>query len=774
VAAIMVTGQKATHGPGFISADTTLAYETGTINEGSAIEYQTSGYSYGQSVGLTNITSLPDEQLTKRQIYYEGSSSYINDTHEGSVEINDTSAFGNDYVTNTEQMATTDSKNEYTKHTSRFQNVSENDIDTINLQQVIVSRNFGNNNGNFTVQIGEYNHRDMNSELSYTNTTNVIISTQQGEQPGTTHHQGTISTRANNTHETTVKKNIFESFDSITDHGATNVEGLLILLGQEEDLNETVENALSYTEHFLSSGELQIGQKAIHLMQQYVEQTRRWIRRVQFIPSDNTNVSDELLSYGPLLWVKVRQLNEVESILHKLQDIYRLATIVKTNEIRFRNYSETHNNSDDLTFVLEAEKYLNDLEISIREMEVIWQKYSLTDYFEFPWNFSVRLVSDRNYLKATNKSMQEAYLLALKKKKLEDIFQYYIYPGFYFVILVLGGVGNGALLLMFVKYKDIRTAPNIMVFNLALMDVMNLFANAPLYYVSKYHTQWMFLEGYGCRVYATFRFLNHSIIEFSIVGLSFQRYCAAVATLRNPTSQWRISARFRTAMFMLVVWLIALVVSLPPSLVYEFPSGVCFPLATSHIKALNVFYFVLYSFVLPVTLGVFSVITAHKLKQSVRNIPGELQYRSQEISRYRSARVVTALAISYVITHIPRSVWFFLVSFFHLDRKEMKYIYIDEVTNYLMFANSCLNPLALYISSGKFRQLFKRHLFCVQRKAKQCVPLERQMTASSSTRLVCLIESYAEDVAGRKTSVKGLNNLTKQNDAYVNTNPNTQ
>jgi hypothetical protein len=215
-------------------------------------------------------------------------------------------------------------------------------------------------------------------------------------------------------------------------------------------------------------------------------------------------------------------------------------------------------------------------------------------------------------------------------------------------------------------------------------------------------------------------------------------------------------------MFVVVVWLAALVVSLPPSLVYEFPTGVCFPLATPHIKVLNVVYFVLYSLVLPVTLGVFSVVTARKLKKSVRNIPGELRYRSQETSRYRSAKVVTALAISYVISHIPRSIWFFCVSFFHLDRMDTKYICIDEVTNYLMFANSCLNPLALYVSSGKFRQLFRRHLFCFQRNGSQCSQLERQVTASSSTRLGFLVESYP-DLAGHKTSLKGLNNFTNQN-----------
>jgi hypothetical protein len=772
VAAIMATDSKAMYGPGFSSSDTTMGYETGTTNEGSAIKDQTSGYSKGESDSLMNITSLLEEKVTVHQIHYEGSSSYTNDTHEGGAEMNDISAIQRYNVTNTKQTAETDSENQYTEHIPGYQQVSEIATEKINLLQGVLSENprkFGSNNWNFNVSVGENSQQARTSDLPHVNTTN-IISTQDSTQmeTATVPYQGIIATRQNNTHQTDVKPKKLESFMSSTEQGAANTEGLFAGPSYEEDaLNETFETAWSYAEHFLSSGDLQVGQKTIDLMQRYVEDRLRRVRHMELSPSHNSSVSDELLSYGPSLWVRAKQLNEIESTLHKLQEIYRLAIIVKNNEIQLRNYTEAHINSADLPFVQEAKKYLDDLEISIRDMED-----KCRDYFVFPWNCSLQLAVDREYLRATNESIQKTYFLAYKKKELEKIFEYYIYPGFYFVILVLGATGNGALLLMFVKYKDIRTAPNIMVFNLALMDIMNLFVNAPLYYVSKYHSQWLFLDGYGCRAFATFRFLNHSVIEFSIVGISVQRYCAS-ATMLNPTSQWRLSSRWRTVVFVLVVWLISLVVSTPPSLVYEFPSGVCFPLATPPIKALNVFYFVLYVFVLPVTLGVFSAVTARKLKQSVLNIPGELRYRSQEISRYRSAKVVTALAISYVVTHIPRSVWFFCVSFFHLDRKETKYIFVDEVTNYLMFANSCLNPLALYISSGKFRQLFKRHLFCFQQNETKSSSLECQVTASSSTRLAFLTESYT-DLVGHKNSAKGLNNITKQNNADVNTNPNTQ
>jgi hypothetical protein len=169
-------------------------------------------------------------------------------------------------------------------------------------------------------------------------------------------------------------------------------------------------------------------------------------------------------------------------------------------------------------------------------------------------------------------------------------------------------------------------------------------------------------------------------------------------------------------------------------------------------------------------MGVFSVLTARKLRQSVRNVPGELRYKNREAARYRSAKMVTALAITSAMSHIPRSIWFFLVSFLHLNLREMKYIFIDEVTNYLIFSNSCLNPLALYIASGTFRDLFNRYLFCVQQNKLGPGPLHRQVTASSSTRLVYFIDSYAGELASSKTSLTR-QNVKSQSDINVNINP---
>jgi hypothetical protein len=629
---------------------------------------------------------------------------------------------------------------------------------------------------NFTVPVNAY--QDMNTEFSHEqeNATSDTVFTQERLRLETVpgfHNELTMNIR-NNLHQTSVNKNTYGTSESNSDNSKNSAQGLLIpLIDEDDELNKSLTEAWNYTEQFLNSGDPNVGQKSINLTKQYVTRRRVWISYMQLFSSNIKNLSDVLLGDGTSLQARIVELHEVESTLSKLQDIHRLATTVKTYEINIRNHSDTHNYSAGLSFVLEAEAYLNDWEVAVRDMKDLWDHYSLNNFFTFPWNNSFHLVSERKfYLETMNESMHKGYISALKKQQLEIIFQYYVYPTVYLVILVLSVVGNGTLLFMFVKCKEVRTAPNIMIFNLALADVMNLFANAPLYYVSKYHSQWIFLDGYGCRVFATFRFLNHTIIELSIVALSAQRYFAAVATLRNESKRQRLSVRSKTIIFILTVWLIALVFSLPPSIVFEYPNGVCFPFVKSQIvvKVLDIFYFVFFCFILPIAMAVFSVMTARKLRQSVRNIPGELLCRTLEVARYRSAKVLTALAITYAISHIPRSIWFFSVSFFHLDRREMKFICIDEVTNYLIFSNSCLNPLALYISSRVFRRLFNRHLFCVQENKKQPAPLHRKITASS-TQLVFFIDSDTGDMTRSKASLNGLNIHRKRSEVDANANP---
>ncbi|XP_023716951.1 uncharacterized protein LOC111869551 isoform X2 [Cryptotermes secundus] len=783
VAAMVVSGRKEMTASVFSSEDTTVNTQTRasytTVNTQTRASYRhrdsttqesTSGYPYVPSTRLMDSRSTQEEQMAEYKYFYEGSSNYTNRTQEGTEEPNKTSGFRRDPVTERDKLTTEDA----TDHAKGFSE-SINFTDKTNVQNTIPGNpyQFRNNNGDCGETMKAQTYQDMKTEFPDTITTKDTIFRQDRDQPCAWYglNDKLALNRTNYAQQRGVNQKMLLTSISNIDHRETNSQRLLkVLIHEDHELNKTLEEAWNYTQHFLNSGDLELGQEAINLTQKYVARRRYWLRYMQLFSLSKTDVP--LLADGTALQVRDMELKEMETVLSKLQDIHRVVKIVKTNEDNFRTYSHTNNYSATSSFLFETEGYLDDLTAAVSDIEKIWEQYSLKGYFIFPWNLSFHLVSDRKtYLGAMNQSFQEEYMQTMKKKDLEELFQYYIYPGVFMVIFVLGVLGNGVLLHIFVKHKEIRKAPNIMIFNLALTDIMNLFANAPLYYVSKYYSEWIFLDVYGCRVFVTFRFLNHTIIELSIVALSAQRYYAVATALDYPTLR-RLSARSRTILFILIVWLTALVLSLPPSIIFEFKDGVCFPFVRSQIvvKALDIFYFTFFCFFLPVTMGVFSVLTARKLRQSVSNMPGELRYKTRETARYRSAKVVTSLALSYAISHIPRSIWFFLVSFFHLNRREMKYIIVDEVTNYLIFSNSCLNPLALYIASGTFRQLFKRHLFCVQQNKQGSAPLHRQVTASSSTRLVYFIDSHAGDKASSKTSLKR-QSVGDGSDVNVNINP---
>jgi hypothetical protein len=106
----------------------------------------------------------------------------------------------------------------------------------------------------------------------------------------------------------------------------------------------------------------------------------------------------------------------------------------------------------------------------------------------------------------------------------------------------------------------------------------------------------------------------------------------------------------------------------------------------------------------------FSTQIARRLNQSAKNIPGEIsQYTLQE-SRIRSAPMMMALAVVFVITYFPFHVWTALARWVKLDIKSPVMIYALHLTKQMLFANGCFNPIAMFAVSSTLRKLLVRHV----------------------------------------------------------------
>lgn len=328
--------------------------------------------------------------------------------------------------------------------------------------------------------------------------------------------------------------------------------------------------------------------------------------------------------------------------------------------------------------------------------------------------------------------------LILAKLEITVYFRDYIDPPVYIVILVTGLTCNIILLLMFAQKKEIRTAPNIMIFNIVIADVLNLTFNLPLQYFGFYYPSYVRLSEPVCVLFVTLRCMFTSASALSVVALSAQRFCATLPAFHNLKARSRSSSLIITIVYILLVWAAASSIVLPDTL----REKVCDdnPAEKSgrkSAKVVSLHEFVVYCFALPGIMFIFTFLTARRLKQSAKEIPGDVRHKTHEEARNRGAKVVTALCVVFTISYVPFFMWGRIATTLGLDRLELSYRVLDNLTYYLLFSNPCFNPLALYVTSHTFRRLFNGYLFgwCLKRgKLKRTdsqISLDNTTTQSS-------------------------------------------
>jgi hypothetical protein len=124
----------------------------------------------------------------------------------------------------------------------------------------------------------------------------------------------------------------------------------------------------------------------------------------------------------------------------------------------------------------------------------------------------------------------------------------------------------------------------------------------------------------------------------------------------------------------------------------------------------SVINLVLYCLIMPSLMFGFSTQIARRLKQSAKNIPGDNCHQMLQESRIRSARIMMALAVVFVITYFPFHVWVVLARWVSVDIQSPIMIYAHHFTKQMLFANGCFNPIAMFAVSSTLRKMLVRHV----------------------------------------------------------------
>jgi hypothetical protein len=487
---------------------------------------------------------------------------------------------------------------------------------------------------------------------------------------------------------------------------------------------------INTTWSFINDDEERDGSNVINLGQEYLQRKRDFLVRIK-------NFNTFLTEYN-CTSIRLPEEEEEEDELREHQNIILIFKYLHGLILDYYKLHAVQEEADTFTEKYNKFRYLTDLRKSIEvEESVKAMIYNILQDVRLITNFTQTNKLEELYV--TNFTTELLDLnswesqLENKKKELEGrniylhdesirvALQDYIQPIVQGTIFVIGFVGNAVLVLIFARQKDVRTAPNMMLLNLAVGDLLNLITNIPAFYSYSMSTKWQ----YGLHLSKAYRFLRQfgiGVSVYSVTVISIQKFIAVTASDRFRRYGYRIKKNLKLPLTVSVVWTISCVIAVPHTVHAGIYDGNCYAASFEHDyypKAITLLDLLFFCLVPLVIIIILSGVSACKLKRSVRKLIGQpVGTDDHKQARNISSNVLIVLAILSAVSYIPYDFLFFLYTWTDFNMSQSTYYVVFFITYTLSFGNSCFNTIALYVTCRKFRGYFNIYLFC-RRERKQ-------------------------------------------------------
>lgn len=309
------------------------------------------------------------------------------------------------------------------------------------------------------------------------------------------------------------------------------------------------------------------------------------------------------------------------------------------------------------------------------------------------------------------------------------------------MIFVVGIIGNSTLIRIIYKNKCMRNGPNVLIASLALGDLLYILIDIPVTVYKLLAVDWPF----GVEVCKFVPFVQKAsvgITVLSLCALSIDRYRAVASWSRVQG----IGIPLKKALEVTAIWLISIILAIPEAIGFNMVSikyrgqdlNVCL-LHLSQPSGFMEFYknvkdwwlFGFY-FCLPLACtGIFyTLMTCEMLN---RRNGMQIALNDHIKQRREVAKTVFCLVVIFAMSWLP----------LHLSRILKKTIYDEqdpnrcELLSFLLVLdyiginmaslNSCINPMALYFVSQKFKNCFKSCLCCWCQRSTLSRPMDEKM-----------------------------------------------
>ncbi|XP_076877181.1 gastrin-releasing peptide receptor [Brachyhypopomus gauderio] len=293
----------------------------------------------------------------------------------------------------------------------------------------------------------------------------------------------------------------------------------------------------------------------------------------------------------------------------------------------------------------------------------------------------------------------------------------------YTLIITVGLIGNITLIRTFCTVKSMRNVPNLFMSSLAFGDILLLVTCAPVDASRYLSDEWLFGR-VGCKLIPFIQLTSVGVSVFTLTALAADRYKAIVKPMDMPTSHAHVQVCVRAS----AIWLFSMLLSVPEAVFSDlhtfhitqtnetFRTCAPYPLAGDlHPKIHSMASFLIFYVIPLLVISIYYFFIARSLTQSVVNMPveGNVPVRRQMESRKRLAKTVLVFTGLFAICWLPSHA-IYLYRSYHYSQVDTSTVHFmaSVAARILAFANSCVNPFALYLLSKSFQKQFNKQLCC--------------------------------------------------------------
>ncbi|EFB21437.1 hypothetical protein PANDA_015096, partial [Ailuropoda melanoleuca] len=310
------------------------------------------------------------------------------------------------------------------------------------------------------------------------------------------------------------------------------------------------------------------------------------------------------------------------------------------------------------------------------------------------------------------------------------------------LVFVLGIIGNSTLLRIIYKNKCMRNGPNILIASLALGDLLHIVIDIPITAYKLLAEDWPF-GVVVCKLVPFIQKASVGITVLSLCALSIDRYRAVASWSRIKgigVPKW-------TAVEIVLIWVVSVVLAVPEAVGFDMITfdykgrylRTCLLRPTQKTafmqfyKTAKDWWLFSFYFCLPLAITAFfyTLMTCEMLrkKSGMQIALNDHLKQRREVAKTVFC-LVLVFALCWLPLHLSRILKLTLYDQNDPNRCELLsfLLVLDYIGINMASLNSCINPIALYLVSKRFKNCFKSCLYCCCQSFEEKQSLEEKQS----------------------------------------------